>query len=202
MSWFFFANYIYYETGSKLKKTVSTGSTMEYAAGYVYENDNLQFFDHPEGYVTPDGSGGYDYIHQYKDHFCNVRLSYTEDPGNPGTPTIIEENNYYPFGLKHKGYKMGGDTTLGNDFAQRWKYNGMEIDESLGLETYDFGARNYDPELGRWMNLDPLAEKMRRHSPYNYAYNNPISFIDPDGMLGMAAFGISQGISGNVMGSM
>jgi RHS repeat-associated protein len=90
---------------------------------------------------------------------------------------IIEENNYYPFGLKHKGYN-----NVVNGQHYPYGYNGKEENDELGLEWLDFGARNYDAALGRWMNLDPLAEMMRRHSPYNYAFDNPVYFIDPDGM--------------------
>ena len=121
-------------------------------------------------------------MYQYKDHLGNVRLSYT-DVSTTSTPVleIIEESNYYPFGLKHKGYN-NVTSSNGNSVAQKLKFGGMEYQEELDLNWYDITARNYDPALGRWMNIDPLAEKMRRHSPYNYAFNNPIFFIDPDGM--------------------
>ena len=63
--------------------------TTDYAGNYVYENIILQFFNHPEGYIEPDGTGGYDYVFQYKDHLGNIRLSFADNDGN-GSVAVSE----------------------------------------------------------------------------------------------------------------
>ncbi len=91
---------------------------------------------------------------------------------------IKEEKNYYPFGLQHKGYN---NTITGRE--HNYGYNGKEEQNEFNgtLQWFDFGARNYDAAIGRWFNIDPLAEKYSGASPYVYASNNPILFVDPDG---------------------
>ncbi|MDQ1166042.1 DUF6443 domain-containing protein [Flavobacterium sp. SORGH_AS_0622] len=170
--------YFYTAAGQKIEKIVTEGTvttTTNYLGGYQYKDNVLEFFPTAEGYVK-NTDGALSYVFQYKDHLGNVRLSYAKNPATQ-VLEIIEENNYYPFGLKHKGY---------NDYtanSNKYKYNGKELQDELGLGFYDYGARNYDPALGRWMNIDPKAEMSRRFSPYTYALNNPVYFIDPDGML-------------------
>jgi RHS repeat-associated protein len=174
--------YIYNSDGVKLEKKVTQGAvetTTKYLQGFQYVNDVLQFFPHAEGYVTKQGSS-FKYVFQYIDHLGNVRLSYTKNE-TTGNSDIIEENHYYPFGLKHLGY----NTTVlasGNMEAQKYKYNGKEFQDELDLNLYDYGARNYDPAIGRWMNIDPLAELAPNVTPFRYGFNNPLVFTDPTGM--------------------
>jgi RHS repeat-associated protein len=75
---------------------------------------------------------------------------------------------------------MAAQHAPAGDYSTRYKFNGKELDQATGL--YYYGARYYDPKISTWLSLDPLADKMRRHSPYNYAFDNPVYFIDPDGM--------------------
>lgn len=124
----------------------------------------------------------FEYVYQYKDHLGNIRLSYTDVNGDgviTASTEIIEEKNYYPFGLQHKGYN---NNIIGveNNYMT---FGGKELSKELGLNTLDFGTRNYDPALGRWSNIDPYAELMRSQSPYNYGFNNPVYFSDHAGNI-------------------
>jgi RHS repeat-associated protein len=197
--------YLYNAAGQKVNKVVTENSlvtTTEYLNGFQYVNSLMQFFPHAEGYVnaTQNGAGyDYKYVFNYTDHLGNIRLSYAEDPTSK-VLKIIEENHYYPFGLKHSGYNSDKMMYVREALVLKikpvtpflktsydYKYNGKEWQDELGLNVYDYGFRNYDPALGRWMNIDPLAEESRRWTPYNYAYNNPIYFIDPDGQSSVSS---------------
>ena len=91
--------------------------------------------------------------------------------------------SYYPFGLKHKGYN-----NIINGTDHPYGFGGKEEQDELGLSWIDITARNYDASLGRWMNIDPLADQMYTWSPYNYSYNNPIFYLDDDGNSPISIF--------------
>ncbi len=120
----------------------------------------------------------------YKDHLGNIRLSYSDSDNNGAITTseIIEENNYYPFGLKHKGYNSVVSAST-NDVANKFKFNGKEQEKSLGYNMYEMDVRSLDPALGRWTTIDPVTHHSM--STYNAFDNNPVLFADPSGADGM-----------------
>ncbi|MEO1419321.1 MAG: RHS repeat-associated core domain-containing protein, partial [Bacteroidota bacterium] len=83
---------------------------------------------------------------------------------------------YYPFGMSHSG-SFATTTSPENQYL----YNGKELQDELNLGWYDYGARMYDPTVGKWNGVDALAEEYLAFSLYNYTLNNPIIFVDPDG---------------------
>ena len=165
-------NYTYTSTGTKLTKFFDKSSgaeeTTDYIAAIQYKDDIRDFAPHGEGrYYFASGEYNYD----LKDHLGNTRVTLD------GTGTVVQRDDYYPFGGRFNSYTSGSP----NDYL----YNGMEFQNET--QWYDYGARMHDPWLGRWMVVDPLAEQARRWSPYAYAFDNPIRFIDPDGMMGQDA---------------
>ncbi|NGX85367.1 DUF6883 domain-containing protein, partial [Aequorivita sp. KMM 9714] len=119
--------------------------------------------------------------YQYKDHLGSVRLSYSDldlnGAINPNTE-IIEESNYYPFGLQQKGYNNNVSPS-GNALAQQFKYNGIELEESLDLNLYEMDLRQYDPAIARWTSIDPVTHF--NFSTYTAFDNNPVFWADPSG---------------------
>lgn len=181
--------YLYRADGVKLKKVYTYGSgrtnmevnrTTEYLNGFQYEVEGTPGrYDIVPKFV-PTSEGYYDfvqnkYIYQYKDHLGNVRLAFYND--GTGNAVIDRKTDYYPFGLEFGGGGMNVYGTISPSYT--YTYNGKEYQTETGWS--DYGARMYMSDIGRWGVIDPLAEKMTRYSPYNYAFDNPTRFIDPDG---------------------
>ena len=180
-------NYTYNAIGEKLKSTGS-GINRDYVNGIHYENGVLKFIATETGRAVRIGNTqNYRYEHNLSDHLGNVRVT-IDDQGH-NVARVVQENEYYAFGLVKPGGYLFGD-------KNNYLYNGKELQEELG--QYDYGARFYDPVIGRWNVIDPLAEKSRRFSPYVYGNNNPIRFIDPDGMEAMSPI---YGRNGDFLGT-
>ncbi len=134
------------------------------------------------------------YVYNYTDHLGNVRLSYTQ---NGNTVKTLEDDHYYPFGLKHENYaserferirEPNGDLYVIQPTERRewqYKYNGKEWQDELGLNFYDYGARNYDAAIGRWMNVDPLGETYAYQFTYAFAENKVIDHRELEGLEGV-----------------
>ncbi len=162
-------SYTYDAAGRKLRK-VSGNTATDYILGIQYTNGSIDFVQTEEGRALKNG-GSFAYEYTLSDHLGNSRVSI--DSYN-GAARVLQEDEYYPFGLDKQRYTFGT--------KNKYLYNKKEVQEELG--QYDYGARFYDPVVGRWTGVDPLAELERRASPYNYGFNNPMRFTDPDGMFG------------------
>ena len=139
----------------------------DYCGNIIYENGNVSRILTEEGYITFSGTTPV-YHYYLKDHQGNNRVVINQ------SGTVEQVNHYYPFG------GLMGESTAGG--VQPYKYNGKELDRMHGLDLFDYGARHYDAAIGRWWTVDPLAEKYYSISPYVYCKNNPVRFVDPNGM--------------------
>ena len=154
-----------------LSTNVALTLKTDYCGNMIYENGQLSKILTDVGYITLANSTP-TYHYYLQDHLGNNRVVIDEHG------QVEQVNHYYAFG------GLMGESTGGG--AQPYKYNGKELDRMHGLDWYDYGARHYDAVLGRWMCVDPLAEKYDNVGSYIYCKNNPIAFMDMNGKDGVA----------------
>src|SRR5690554_6579380 len=157
--------------GNKVQKKVMEGQRLtiiDYLDGFQYLDGKLDFLPHAEGYVKAVHTGSateYHYVYNFAGNLSNIRLSYGRDP-ETNEVAILKESHYYPFCLQHQGYVTNHKifdpiAPIGRvnlipvrnylDDSYRYTFGGKEEQPELGLNWIDHHARNYMPDLGRWI---------------------------------------------------
>jgi RHS repeat-associated protein len=187
------ASFLYDADGTKWRKIGEDGIT-EYANGIIFKNGSVEAIMGKSGRLVAEGtalSQGMRAEYWHQDHLGNTRLAFSdyvvqdgviETQDDPNTPQddieITQELHYYPFGMEQLG-SWYSTVAPDNDY----RYNGKELNEDYGIGLHDYGARWYDAAIGRFTTVDPLADDAMQidKSPYQYAWNNPVYYTDPDG---------------------
>ena len=174
--------YTYDAGGQKLRRVIggSTTESSDYIGGIQYDavggaTPTISFIQTEEGRALTNGTTEYNYEYTLADHLGNSRVNFVTASGGA---IQVQVDNYYPFGLDIRGSEVSP--------KNNYLYNKKELQENLGI--YDYGARFYDPVIGRWTSVDPLAGKMPSASMYSYCFNNPLGFIDKDGLVPLDVF--------------
>jgi RHS repeat-associated protein len=189
--------FTYDALGTKLRKQEYTGTTLTLTSDYLgsvqYLNGTSQFAATAEGRVYNNG-GTFRYDYFMKDQVGNIRMTFT---ANGTGVTVLQRDEYYPLGNTFDSY-------LGSEGANTYKFNGMEFEEN-NLNTFDYHARMYDPQIGRSFQPDPHADVYASKSPFSFLGNNPICITDPTGMDEYddgGGSGGGDGFSGSATGDM
>ena len=162
-----------YDCMGNITSLSRNGLLDDWSGAYRFYVKDYQF---DEGYCQAEryntSMDSFTFCYYDCDHLGNIRQVREADGSRSGE--VIQKINYYPFGAQ-----FCDGVAVSN--VQSRKYNGKEYDNMHGLNTYDYGARQYNPVTVRWDRMDPLCEKYYDVSPYNYCRNNPVMRTDPNG---------------------
>ena len=167
--YYYCGDFVYHTESVKTSNNSFGGASVGGNKGFLFNVDDemgsvlvTDKIDFGEGYILPNK---FTWVYNYvKDYLGNIRyVIYNKD--------ILQTNNYYPFG----GF-YGDDS---NKLQYRWRFGNKELGRKV--DEYDFGARWYDPTMGRFCSMDKYAERYYGVTPYAFCMNNPINSTDPTG---------------------
>jgi RHS repeat-associated protein len=162
----------------KYLKNIIVITKRDYLRGVEYKSDTLESVHHPDGRAIKSGS---DWIYEYwiKDHLGNVRTTFRDSNGDNiidySDDATTSAHNYYTFGME---WINPADTIQPRNL---YRYNGKEMIEEMNVKMFDYGARQFMPDLGRFSTVDRFSDKYAFQSTYAYAAGNPIKYIDVNG---------------------